>query len=158
MIATRVGIMAVTLGALLGGATIFGLDYQRVKAQLHDERKAKAELQARLDYAAETIKLREVEFKTSMEKLKDDLRKKNNLFESQRASNDVATDSLLKHIADLRARLKDADADTARVTAGRASAILGDCAQKYRDMAAEAERLRIKIDGLQTTVKTCMKD
>lgn len=155
MMSTRVGLTAVLIGAVLGGATIFGLDYTRVKGQLQDARSANAKLQAQLDHAAEAARLKDAEFGRAMENLKNDLRRKNNLFESQRASNDVATDSLLNHIADLNARLKDAGADSARAAAARNGELLGDCAKRYRDVAAEAERLRLKVEGLQSATRAC---
>ena len=158
MISTRVGLAAVAIGALLGGAVIFGLDYRLVKNQLREAQTEKVQLQAKLDYAVEAARLQEKELIANIDKLKNDIRRKNNLFESQRASNDVATNSLLKHVEDLRLRIETANADTARVTGGRATTVLGECAKEYNRVAAEAERLKIKIEGLQAAVKACVKE
>jgi hypothetical protein len=141
-------------------ATIIGslaVHNHNLERKLATSEKVVAELKAKIDYANEKERLKEFEFNQRIGKLKDDIRRKNNKLESERASADTATDSLLKHLADIKSRIPKQSGDTARATATRTGEVLGECATRYRDVAAEAQRLAGKVTGLQVVAEACLK-
>lgn len=148
-------ILAVLLAVFMLATGGLLLERSRLNSKLDKAETSITALKAKLDYAAETERLKELEFNQRIGKLKNDLRLKNNKLESERASANTATDSLLKHLEDVKSRIPKADVDTARAAATRTSNVLAECTTRYRDVASEANRLVNKVDSLQTVVRAC---
>lgn len=141
-------IITATLSIALAAATTWQVQNWRWEAQVDKIERRHAELmqQAEVDARA-----KEQDMQANVERIAHESENKTAQFVAQSAAANRAANGLRNEIARRNARPAPAcpEAAAVAVEAGAARNILGECSERYRTVASEADRLSVQVSGLQ---------
>lgn len=141
-------IVATALGVVLSAAGTWQVQNWRWSAQVEKIERRHAEL---MQHAEADARAKEKEMQANAERIAYESENKTTQLVVQSAAASRAANGLRNEIARLNARPAPAcpEAAAIAVEASTARDVLGECSEKYRAVASEADRLSAQVTGLQ---------
>jgi hypothetical protein len=137
---------------LLAGAAALGYQNQRLEASLAKQRAISAEMLQAAEARARQI---EQQMAAQTEKVANEVSMREQVLVGRAAAVERVNRGLRDEVARLNSRPAPANPESAAFAdeASAARQLLGECADEYRAVATDADRLRDQVTGLQHYVR-----